>query len=310
MRPSRFFRRATTRDVPVVPSKPLNRKAFFRLAQSYTPYVVADCDGFQVVISTSDRHWDKVFWHQRVKEEKVLARAVAQLDRIGLDIRGTTFVDVGACIGTTTLTALRAGFGRVLALEPEPSNFRILRANLTFNDAEESVRALRVALSDRVGTGTVAVVPGKSGSAHLIGDGEDSEWPTEQVSLSRLDDLAADGVLDPQQVGLLWVDVEGHEAHVLRGAGRTLEHGCPLVVELHPPSLRRTGSTRTLPELLQDRFAYILDLREEGATVCSSDRVGELLRASDREQRTKDVLAFNAPARLPRTGTGAGVGSS
>ena len=50
--------------------------------------------------------------------------------------------------------------------------------------------------------------------------------------LHPMDELAADGVFDPASVGMLWLDVEGHEVHVLAGASTVLAHSPPLVMEL------------------------------------------------------------------------------
>lgn len=287
-----------TRPRPASPAaaetrvKPPSRKEFFRLARDYTPYVIADAEGLLFVVSTADRHRDKLFRKKRIKEWEVLTRAIAVIERTCGKLSGTTFVDVGASIGTTTLSALRAGFGLVLALEPEPGNFRLLRANLVLNEAEERVHALRVALSDRAGSGKIAAVPAKSGAAHLVGPEETSEWPTHDVSIKTLDDLVAEGTIEPQRVGLLWMDCEGQEAHVLAGARKTLEHGFPVVLEVNPDALRRTAGLDDVAPLLSKHFTHVLDLRDERAQVSPVQHIDGIIQTCVRRRKATDVLAF------------------
>ena len=71
--------------------------------------------------------------------------------------REVIFLDVGAHIGKFTILAARLlrGRGQVLAFEPEPENFRMLRANVELNRVE-NVRLFPVALRQR-GRGTAAV---------------------------------------------------------------------------------------------------------------------------------------------------------
>src|SRR2546430_2495505 len=47
------------------------------------------------------------------------------------------FVDAGANIGTQTVYALRAGFARAIAFEPEASNARLLAMNVEANGLKE-----------------------------------------------------------------------------------------------------------------------------------------------------------------------------
>ena len=272
--------------------RPLTKKGFFGLARDYAPYVVGRSDGFLFVISTSDSHMNKVFW-RGIKEQAVLNRAVAQLARVGVDVAGTLFVEVGANIGTTTLTALRAGFGSVVAFEPEPENFRLLRANLVLNEAEEQVHAVQVAVSDRAGPGRFAVVGGKSGAHHLLGADEQTQWQAATVRVTCLDDLAAEGTLDPQKIGLLWIDVEGYEAHVLRGGAEALGHDFPVVLEVNPDALGRTGERDGLLALLRDRFTHFVDLRDDDGVVLTADTLGGLFGTCERRGKATDVLAFN-----------------
>ena len=81
-----------------------------------------------------------------------LDKAMLALGLAGIDPAGTTFVDIGAHVGTSTIRALRRhGLASALCFEPEPYNFRILRANLAVNNLDGVVRTFNVALSNHEG---------------------------------------------------------------------------------------------------------------------------------------------------------------
>ena len=150
-------------------------------------------------------------------------------------------VDVGANVGyLTSLAATRVGpQGAVIAYEPHPRVFDRLRANAARWAMRPSIGQVELrsaAVSDRAGTARLACGPHfeqNMGLAALHADGE----PTRDVELvavpvERLDDAVGD-----RAIGVLKIDVEGHEPDVLRGAKRLLAAGQirDIVFEDHDP---------------------------------------------------------------------------
>lgn len=135
--------------------------------------------------------------------------------------RGEVAIDAGANIGLmASVMAVKVGeSGVVLAFEPHPTTFGELLVNVETWKAQAAVAPIqpqRLALSDRDGRGTLVGIGGNDlGQASLTtsATGEDERWETE---LGTMDDLVADSV------GVLKLDVEGHEAEALRGAERLL----------------------------------------------------------------------------------------
>ncbi len=148
-------------------------------------------------------------------------------------------VDVGANIGNHTVFFAGLLGARVVAVEPEARNERVLRANATANGLGDRVEVHRVALGESAGSvRLVQRVAGNAGTWHTQeGDGPDA-FPR-----VRVDDLA--GGL--RGVAVLKVDVEaavgaaaaaadyaGDEVAVLRGGMALLERERPvLCVETH-----------------------------------------------------------------------------
>lgn len=55
-----------------------------------------------------------------------------------------------------------------------------------------------------------------------------------QVPGTTLDALLGEHRIDPDRVGLVWADTQGHEAHVLKGASHVLRHPVPMLIEFLP----------------------------------------------------------------------------
>jgi FkbM family methyltransferase len=137
---------------------------------------------------------------------------------------GELAIDVGANVGqmTSVLAAGIGGGGRVIAFEPHPELFRELAANVArWNSAPDTgaIQLRQVALSSTTGVaelgmgddfawnaGTASIAPG---AGELIASVE--------VPVRRLDDEIASA-----EVGVMKLDVEGHELEVLQGAKRLL----------------------------------------------------------------------------------------
>jgi FkbM family methyltransferase len=130
---------------------------------------------------------------------------------------GELAIDAGANIGLmTSVAAVKLGrSGKVLAFEPHPTTFEELLANAERWGATgwvAEVEPKRLALSDHDGQATLAGGDGSDlGRASLAspaGAGN-GRWEAE---VRRLDSLVSG------DVGVLKLDIEGHEASALKGA--------------------------------------------------------------------------------------------
>lgn len=189
-------------------------------------------------------------WRGEWQKEELL-RTISALERANKLRPGQAFIDVGANIGTHTVYALKSGnFGRAIAFEPEPSNLKLLQRNAAANGYTAIVDARDVALSNAPGNATLHLHP-RNKAAHAIGrrpslDGLGSI----DVRLARLEDELS--ALSPEQIGLVWIDVEGHESEVVEGLGRFIGQ-VPLAIEYAP--YRYTIAQRTaLDRLLLDNY--------------------------------------------------------
>ena len=145
---------------------------------------------------------------------------------------GVVALDCGANIGTYTLEFGRAmaGWGMVLAFEPQERIFYALAGNIAINNLFNA-RAFNKAVGRAPGSIDIPVVdyqvPGQFGGLSLKGDGTDVGQKTEErtpVEVIQIDALKL-GRLD-----LLKADVEGMEIDVLEGARETIERNRPYIL--------------------------------------------------------------------------------
>jgi FkbM family methyltransferase len=128
--------------------------------------------------------------------------------------RDAIVVDVGAHIGSfTLLAAWMAPEGRVLAYEPEPSNFEMLERNVGLNGLTH-VRAAACAVGGVAGERELffSAKPSSTGGHSLVRPGGRSI----RVRCTTLDRIVADEALD--RIDFLKLDCEGAERELLEGA--------------------------------------------------------------------------------------------
>ncbi len=252
---------------PVEPDPRTARVEFFDRANELTSAMVADTQWGAFLVDTSDRTVGRSLFTNRGRNEmRDLGSALSVLEREGFTVplERSTFLDVGANIGTSTITALTShGFARAIAVEPAERNQRLLRANLALNGLEGCVVVHAAAASDAEGEVHLALSDLNSGGHEVASGRRQGERPEEIVTVAAvtLDGLAARGELDPTEVGLLWMDVQGYEGHVLAGARDVITVGMPIVLEFHPTMLRDTGGMQLLEEAVAGTYATFVDLR-------------------------------------------------
>ena len=154
-------------------------------------------------------------------------------------------IEVGANMGTFTIPLARkigAG-GIVYAFEPQILVFQQLCANLALNDVV-NVQAFNSACSDNAGW--LPITRFNPAKKRNFGGFSLDMLKGDAITRVRIDRL--DDILDPPRLTLIKADVEGMEAHVLRGANGLIEKFRPAIyVEAHDPE-----HTPPLIRLLKD----------------------------------------------------------
>jgi FkbM family methyltransferase len=257
---------------------------FLQTAADETSHLAVERDGAVFFLPTRQKSGIDRILKLEWKEQRHLQRALQAIQRAG-GLPGSIFLDVGAHVGTTAITAVRRfGFEEALAFEPEAENYRLLRANVSMNGLEQRIRTFNVAISNRVGAAELKVRP-SFGSKHRLVETAGPGETTVAVDLTTLDTLAANSTLNPKEVGLLWLDVEGHELETMEGAGTILRRSVPIVMEFIPRALRGEGKLDGLEAMLAEHYTHAVDLRHHPDGRLELLPLGKLAAVADRYER-------------------------
>ena len=171
------------------------------------------------------------------------------------------FLDVGANIGSYTVLAAGGVGARVIAVEPIPSTFANLQANILLNGLADHVEPHCVGLSGE--RSALRFSADRDTVNHVMADGESGE--AINVPVLTMDELLAGRV-----PAVVKIDVEGHERSVLEGARKTLANPgvAAVVMEINGSGTRYGVSD---DELLTLMSGY-------GFSPCSYDPFARCLR--------------------------------
>ena len=171
---------------------------------------------------------------------------------------GTTFLEVGANLGMTSIGAVvERGFDSAIAFEPEPSLFELLCENIRRNGLETRIRPIPLALSNRADTLQLEMRAGNAGDNRIVEAGDDA---TLAIRSTTLDREVERGTIDLARVGLVWMDIQGHEPDALAGATTLLDRDIPLVIEYSTRMLRAARRLDWLESVALEHYTEFVDL--------------------------------------------------
>jgi len=223
-----------------------------------------------LTFSNMDLHSAKGLYVQRAWELDLITRSMeflrreGHVGRPGVDM----LVDVGANIGMICIGMLKHGhFREGVAIEPNPENFALLEHNIAQNEMSDRLRAYRYAASDASGEVEMEISEENFGdhrvrTAQSLGSALMSEEGrrTVRVPARPLDEILRESAsVDSKRIGLIWIDIQGYEGHLFRGARDTLGHGMPVLSEFWPYGILRSGLDRVeYAEIIRSLFSRIV----------------------------------------------------
>ncbi|MHB8147005.1 MAG: FkbM family methyltransferase [Vulcanimicrobiaceae bacterium] len=194
-------------------------------------------------------------------------------------------VDVGANIGffTVLFAELVGDAGRVLAIEPEPGNIRLLRKNIEAGGALQVVTVAETAVGADSGVASLYKASSGNQGDHRMyftperpGLAPPKQREAVEVPVARVDDLVSEW----PRVDFIKMDIQGFEAQALKGMQHLLEANPDVILftEFWPFGIRAAGS---------DPFAFLAELRFFGFEIwemsVSKGPLNEVVRSDDRQ---------------------------
>lgn len=169
----------------------------------------------------------RLFWRRKFRILHRLGQSRADIRLVAsLCDPNLVSLDIGADLGEFTIAMVNSSRS-VIAFEPRPAQARDLAS--MFGAVGAPVQVEAVALSDQPGRIAMRMVESEPGRSTIdthndLADVSGDDIRSIDVPVKRLDDLRLDGI------GLVKIDVEGHELAVLRGATQTLARNRPAIV--------------------------------------------------------------------------------
>lgn len=196
---------------------------------------------------------------------------------------GDIVVDVGANVGTLTLTAAYAvgTTGSVFSIEAHPRIFSQLTRNVAINGFD-NVHLFNLAAGSE--SGRVAFSDMRSDDVnHVVAESRLS------VQMITLDALLADSI---DHVSLVKIDVEGYERFVCQGASKLLKKTDCIYIESYEPNFARYSySTLDLVDDLQSMGFCVRRLTSSGLAGIpvpyKSDKLENLVAVKDLQAFTE-----------------------
>jgi FkbM family methyltransferase len=194
---------------------------------------------------------------------------------------GMTFLDIGANVGYYTALALaHIGNGTVIAMEPDPDNFRYLQQTIDANHGRHTIAVQKAAGSE---AGFLTLYRSSSNR------GDNRLYPHAfSESSTRVEVCTVDGLLAEHgiaSVDLIKIDVQGFEGHVLAGMKQTLRQPANLILlmEFWPFGLKSAGT---------DPLHLLAELEQAGLRLYQLNAKGKPIPVAD-----KNALIAGHPGR-------------
>ena len=226
--------------------------------------------------------------------------------------KGKVILDIGGYIGmSSTAFLLEDMFEKAIAFEASPDNFRLLQKNISNNNLEGRLVAHNIALSDCDGTLSIELSEKNYGDHRVRSEDNtqpdafgESQRTVIQVQATRFDNLD-DQLLgvDKNDIELIWMDIQGHEARFIKGAERFIRNHphVPLVMEFWPYAIKRSGvSKQDFLNLIGSLFTgYFADIDGKYKPM-SMDSLPEFFDEQEDPTKGSTIVLYNEAVNNPR----------
>lgn len=223
--------------------------------RSNEPYLKCEVHGNWMYVDPDDEgiSHDLVTYGQReIASTEVFRR---ELRRLATDVSGdVTVLEVGANIGYFALQEadILGEQAEIHTFEPSPKNVDLLTRNIELNGFGDRFVVNQAAVGDE--PGSVQLQLASESNLHSVVP-DDSGTPSGtaiDVEMYSLDSYIESADIEPADVNVVRMDVEGYEVEVFEGMRSILESDGPLLVflEFHP-QLREPGELDSIYSSLE-----------------------------------------------------------
>jgi FkbM family methyltransferase len=197
-------------------------------------------------------------------------------------LNGSWILELGGNIGTHTVYFCKAfEHVKVLTVEADPENAEVLRRNVQLNKLDNRVEVICGAVSNYDGQIDLVRDYYNRGGASVGGNRSMDRGSIFSTQCIKVDTLLRQNGIDQDKIGLIWIDVEGHELEVFEGMDY-------LISKVKPPVFFEFNRRKNV------RRSRLLDIVFENYTSVSISRGGRFdkMTRDDFEDITENVDVF------------------
>jgi FkbM family methyltransferase len=257
------------------------RSILFELLRLHGQWITCERNETLWTLATEDGGISKKIFvkgQYQVKETQQLVRFLKENGHLPPD--RPVAIDVGANIGVPSIPLAKSTTLQIVAIEPLPQAFQLLKQNVYQNGLADRIRCVQAAIETESGSVDMVMKGKVYGKSEVrVSEGQQGFGTTNEsnqvvsVKAERLDSILIAEGFGMDQVCLVWSDTQGHEAQVLESGGELWENGVPFYTEVWPYGLEAHNNREKFSALAKQYFTrYILkdELIERGPQVQST----------------------------------------
>jgi FkbM family methyltransferase len=180
---------------------------------------------------------------------------------------GRVLLELGGNVGTHTVYfALTRAFARIVTVEPDPRNFPHLLANIAGNGFADIVTPVNCAAGEAEGEIDFFQHPTNHGRSSPLRRNETDTRIS--VPVKPVPAILEEAGVTVEDIGLVWMDIEGYEPVAIRSMAGLLERRVPIYLEFSP-QIYGLGETRSFVQTLAGSYDDCLVFFEDVCTPTS-----------------------------------------
>jgi FkbM family methyltransferase len=169
-----------------------------------------------------------------------------------LDSKLKIALDIGANIGNHSLF-LSQYFRTVYAFEPNPEIYELLKINSTYVSKIKNIITYCYGLGDKAQKLNLKINRNNMGNSKIVFKNEQTVCNDNQIKIEKADNLL---FLKDSNIGLIKIDVEGHEIFVLKGAEEIINTQRPVIILEQGADEINNGSSESILFLSKKNYEF------------------------------------------------------
>lgn len=220
-------------------------------------YAIVEVHNNKLIVDLDDEGLSEqpIQWGNR--EDNTVKAFKQELNKLTDAVESVSVLEIGANIGYYALIEadIINNTGKIYAIEPHPENIQLLKANSQLNGYDNlCVTQAAIGAEDD----SVELFESPKSNRHQVGQPPHSEEEVDRISvpLYSVDSFVERQDIEPNDINLIRMDVEGYESEIFQGTETVLSQDSPMLlfIELHTWLLEKDEFDEIINSLVQNGF--------------------------------------------------------